>query len=385
MKGENISDSLGEAIEGYYTDKLTQPQAELLLEWLGKSEDNRSYMLELEKIWYASSQLSLREQDEGIAWMNLLEKIEGDDIRPMPKPEFRISKSIFYRIAAAVLLIGALGLGSVFVFRSPQKQSALAYFEATAPKGSRSLVTLTDGSTVWLNSGTKLRYQRNFGLEGRELFLEGEAYFVVARNTDMPFIVKTSDVSITATGTAFNVKAYSEENVIETTLESGEVRIDALNVSHHKPESATVFLRPNQKAVFIKATKNLNVNNTRQKSKLPKNEPLIKAKTVQLRVDSLVETKLTTSWKDSRWIFRSEKLYKLAPILERRYDISIIFRDSVLSNYKFTGTLKEESLEQVLKAISLAAPIRFEIKHNQVYFFEDRSMKNKYQKVLKPV
>jgi transmembrane sensor len=385
MKGENISDSLGEAIEGYYTDKLTQSQAELLLEWLGKSEDNRSYMLELEKIWYASSQLSIREPDADTAWMNLLEKIEGDDIRPMPKPEFRISKSVFYRIAAAVLLIGALGLGSVFVFRSPQKQSALAYFEATAPKGSRSLVTLTDGSTVWLNSGTKLRYQRNFGLEGRELFLEGEAYFVVARNTDMPFIVKTSDVSITATGTAFNVKAYSEENVIETTLESGEVRIDALNASHHKPESATVFLRPNQKAVFIKATKNLNVNNTRQKSKLPNNEPVIKAKTVQLSVDSLVETKLTTSWKDSRWIFRSEKLYKLAPILERRYDISIIFRDSVLSNYKFTGTLKEESLEQVLKAISLAAPIRFEIKHNQVYFFEDRSMKNKYQKVLKPV
>jgi transmembrane sensor len=385
MKEIYISDSLGEAIENYYTDKLTQHQAEELIEWLGKSEKNRRYMLELENIRHASSLITAREKDTDKAWISLLDKIEENDIRPMPKPEFRIRKSILYKVAAAVLFTGALGLGSIFIFRSPQKLSALAYFEATAPKGSRSYVTLTDGSTVWLNSGTKLRYQRNFGLEGRELFLEGEAYFVVAKNIDMPFIVKTSDVSITATGTAFNVKAYSEENIIETTLESGEVRIDPINSSHNKPESAPVILKPNQKAVFTKSSQNLNVDKKQQKSPSPKNEPVIKVKAAQLTVDSFVETKLTTSWKDSRWIFRSEKLYKLAPILERRYDISIIFRDSVLSSYKFTGTLKEESLEQVLKAISLAAPIRYEIRHSQVYFFEDSNLKNKYQKVLKPL
>ena len=89
----------------------------------------------------------------------------------------------------------------------------------------------------------------------------------------------------------------------------------------------------------------------------------------------MVDTKLTTSWKDSRWIFKSEKLVKLAPILERRYDITVTFRDSVLRSYKFTGTLKEESLEQVLNAMCLAAPIRYEINHNQVLFFKDSSKK----------
>ena len=382
MKEENISDSLWEAIEAYFTNKLTQSQAEQLLEWLGMSEENRRYLHELGKVWYASSQLSIKETDAAAGWIKLLDKIETDDIRPMPRPEIRIPVSFLYRVAAAVILIGALGIGSIFVFRSPQKKPAPAYFEATAPKGSRSFVTLSDGSTVWLNSGTKLRYQRNFGLEGRELFLEGEAYFIVAKNHDMPFIVKTSDVSITATGTAFNVKAYSEENIIETTLESGEVRIDALNASQRKSESAPVFLKPNQKAVFIKNSKNLNVTNIRQKTQIPQNDQVLKIKTVPLRVDSLVDTKLTTSWKDSRWIFKSEKLCNLAPILERRYDISITFRDSTLNSYKFTGTLKEESLEQVLKAICLAAPIRYEIKHNQVFFFENSSQKNKYQKVL---
>ena len=163
------------------------------------------------------------------------------------------------------------------------------------------------------------------------------------------------------------------------------MRIDALNASQRKSESAPVFLKPNQKAVFIKSSKNLNVTNIRQKPQIPQNDQVLKIKTVPLRVDSLVDTKLTTSWKDSRWIFKSEKLCNLAPILERRYDISIAFRDSALNSYKFTGTLKEESLEQVLKAICLAAPIRYEIKHNQVFFIENSSQKNKYQKVIKPL
>lgn len=382
MKEKNISDSLGEAIEGYYSNKITQSQAEELLEWLRKDEKNRQYLLEFGKIWYASSQFSTRETDTNSAWINLLDKIERNDIRPLPKQELRIPISLLFRVAAAVLLIGVLGIGSVFVFRNPKAKSVITYFEALAPKGSRSFITLSDGSTVWLNSGTKLRYQSNFGQESRNLFLEGEAYFVVAKNPALPFRVKTSDVWITAIGTAFNVKAYNDEGIIETTLEKGEVRIDALDDSRLKSDSSPVFLKPNQRAVFVKRSKNLSVNNTAQKSQISTDKPAVKVKTISLKIDSMVDTKLTTSWKDSRWIFKSEKLIKLSPILERRYDIIVTFRDSVLRSYKFTGTLKEESLEQVLKAMCLAAPIRYEINHNQVLFFDDSGKKNKYHKPL---
>jgi ferric-dicitrate binding protein FerR (iron transport regulator) len=286
-------------------------------------------------------------------------------------------------VAAAVLLVAVIGIGTIFIFRSPKTKSEIAYFEAFAPKGSRSFITLSDGSTVWLNSGTKLRYQSNFGKEDRDLFLEGEAYFVVARNPDMPFRVKTSDVCITAIGTAFNVKAYNDEGSIETTLEKGEVRIDALDDSKLKVESTPVFLKPNQKAVFIKSNKNISVNSSVQQPQVTVNEPAGKIKTIPLSIENMADTKLTTSWKDSRWIFKSEKLISLKPILERRYDISIIFRDSILMSYKFTGTLKEESLEQVLNAICLASPIKYEINHNQVLFFEAGSVKSQYRKPLK--
>jgi transmembrane sensor len=375
-----ISDSIAEAIVGYYTNQLTQGQAEELLKWVNEKEDNLHHFHEIGKIWYSSGLLSNKESDVGKAWKKLLDKIKDNDIRPAPKPEVRISVSVLYRIAAVVLLMVTLSIGSIYIFRSPKQKSEIAFFETLAPKGSRSCITLSDGSTVWLNSGTKLQYQRNFGQEGREIYLEGEAYFVVAKNKEMPFRVKTRDICVTAIGTAFNVKAYNEENIVETTLENGEVRIDALNVSKSKSEATPVYLKPNQKAIFLKNSKNLSINDPLQKVALPKNNPGAKLRTVTLKIDSLVDTKLTTSWKDSRWIFKSEKLHKLVPILERRYDVTITFRDSLLMSYKFTGTLKEESLEQVLKAICMAAPIRYEIIHNQVLFFEDHSQKNKYHK-----
>lgn len=383
MKEKNISDSLGEAIECYYTNRLTQVQAEELVTWLSQDAENIKHFREVGTIWYASSQMAGKESDTSKGWTTLLDKINENGIRPMPKHELRIKISFLYRVAAAVILIAVLGIGSFYIFRFPKTKSEVAYFEALAPKGSRSFITLSDSSTVWLNSGTKLRYPSNFGKESRDLFLEGEAYFVVMKNPAMPFRVMTSDVLITAIGTAFNVKAYNDEGVIETTLERGEVRIDELDDSKTKEESAPVYLKPNQKAVFVKSNKSLSVNNTVQKSPLPLNEPISKTKTNPLRIDSNVDTKLTTSWKDSRWIFKSEKLIKLAPILERRYDITVTFRDTVLRSYKFTGTLKEESLEQVLNAICLAAPIRYEIMHNKVLFFEDSGQKNKYFNPIK--
>ncbi len=383
MKEPSISDSLTEAIEGYYTNKLSQPQAEELLEWLGKDKENRQYLIDLGKVWCASSLLSTKERNADKAWPKLLDKIKNNDIRTIPKQELRIRLSVLFRAAVVVLLLGLLGIGSVFVFRNPKTDADADYFEALAPKGSRSVITLADGSVVWLNSGTKLRYRRNFGKANRDLYLEGEAYFIVAKNQQIPFTVKTTDIRVTATGTSFNIKAYIEENVVETTLETGEVRIETLIKSANKPESSTVILKPNQKAIFVKASKDITINQSQQKSQMARNDPDVKKKPLTLRIDSLVDTKLTTSWKDSRWIFRSEKLSNLSPILERRYDISVIFRDSVLRSYRFTGTLKEESLEQVLNAICLASPIRYEINNNQVLFLEDINLRNQYRKPLK--
>jgi len=93
---------------------------------------------------------------------------------------------------------------------------------------------------------------------------------------------------------------------------------------------------------------------------------------------------LLTSWKDERWIIKNEKLSELAPKLERRFDINIFFMSVELENYAITATLMEEPLEQVLQAISLSTPIKFEVKSKNVYLYEDPALKTQYEKILKP-
>jgi transmembrane sensor len=382
MKENAASDSLFESIMAYYENTLTQSQSEELISWLGENDDNLKYFLDSGKIYFASGLIKKGKKDTDKGWMNLIERIKAHDQRPVPKKAVRIPVRNLYLSAAALALLITIGTVSFFFLNKSGIKKTAGFYEALAPKGSRSVITLCDGSKVWLNSGTKLRYQTDFGIRSRELSLEGEAYFSVAENKKIPFRVKAGDIYITALGTAFNVKAYLEENVVETTLEKGEVVVEHVGNEDKESVSSHVVLKPNQKAVFIKSSGNLSVNEVKPERKsgtlITETKPVVST----IKVETLVDTKLSTSWKDSKWIFKSELLHNLAPILERRYDINIIFRDSVLEDYKFTGTLKEESLEQVLKAITLAAPVKYEVSHNTVFLYVDQNQRNKYSKPL---
>lgn len=379
MNEEAFPDSIYEAVIAYYENNLSNEQAEKLIQWINEDKNNLLLFREVEKIWNASALLKKIEPDISKAWNTIIDRIEYNDIRPLPVKKISFRVSTLAKIAAAILIVFLAGIGSIFVFRDSRKIMADKYYEAEAPNGSRSVITLADGSTVWLNSGTKLRYSADFGLKTRELSLVGEAYFVVAGNKQVPFRVKTSDLCITALGTSFNVKAYSEENTIETTLEKGEIRIDRLNVTGRESKLSSVVLKSNQKAVYTKSSDILSRTDRKEKMSSEKVAEAPVKKT-EIKVDTLVDTKLTTSWKDSRWIFKSKKLKNLAPILERRYDVNVLFGDTIISNYKFTGILKEESLEQVLKALCFAAPIKYEVIKNRVILSEDLEQKNMYRK-----
>jgi len=373
MKEDIVSDSIFEAICAYFDNTITQSQAEELISWLGDSEDNIRYFKDAGRIWYASGFLKGCKNDPETAGQKLLIRIKEEGSRHAPRKRIAVPLRLLYLSAAAVALLISLGvLSGLLVHRSGISKTE-GFYLAEAPKGSRSVLTLSDGSKVWLNSGTKLSYKTNFGVVSRDLDLEGEAYFVVAENRKIPFRVRAGDINITARGTAFNVKAYLEENVVETTLEKGEVVLEHVRDSRSGGGSEVVILKPNQRAVFTKSSHSLAVDEIKSGKETGPLATETKAKINLIKVDNLADTKISTSWKDSKWIFRSEKLCNLAPILERRYDIKIIFRDSVLRDYKFSGTLKEESLEQVLKAMTYAAPLSYEVSHNTVYLSSDRT------------
>lgn len=265
--------------------------------------------------------------------------------------------------AAAVILAFVVGFYvNALYFNESITPGRVVYNEVYVPLGSRSQITLSDGTRVWLNAGSKMRYPMNFSSTSREVILEGEAYFDVAKMRDKIFIVKTSDVNVKVYGTQFNIKAYADESIIQTTLVEGSLSVEPSKNSILKK---AVMLKPYQSASYYKSKKG------GEKSEK------------QLMVTPTADPLTVTSWKDSKWIITGEELDELAIKLERRYNVKITFEDESLKNYKFSGTLKEETFEQVLKIVQLSMPIVYTVEENNVIFREDTSFKKKYDTMIK--
>ncbi len=378
-----ISDRLKEAVVSYYEGKLTQAQAEELLAWVHQSEENLNFFREAGEVWVGSASISTAEYESKPAFESATRTIKHRGTRPLPERVIRLRISSLYKIAAAIAVFCLLGIAAVWLLQGKGVAASPAlYVETSAPKGSRSFITLPDGTTVWLNAGTKFRYPTDYGVAERKVYLDGEAYFKVSKNKKLPFRVFTSDITVTALGTAFNVKAYKEEGTIETTLEEGLVRIDELHTGIKGEKVEPIVLKPKQSAVFHKDRGNLAVSEEKTSAAQPNEPHRDKLSALPLKVKDVPDTRLYTSWKDARWIFKNEKLSSLVVKLERRYDVDIVFMDKALENYAFTGTLQEESLEQVLSAIGYTAPIRYEINAKRVELYEDKNFLNQYKDIV---
>ena len=191
-----------------------------------------------------------------------------------------------------------------------------------------SKVVLPDGTRIWLNSGTTIRYPDRFTAEKREVAISGEAYFEVARMPKNPFTVKTSNLQVEVTGTSFNVSAYKDDPTTSVTLVEGKVELKDNN------GKTIARLNPGQLAVKSKNNSNVNIKD--------------------------VETSFYKAWIDGRIFFDDQPLDQIATKLERWFNVDIEFATERLKNYKFTGTiLKNKPLDQIMQALELLAPIRF--------------------------
>jgi ferric-dicitrate binding protein FerR (iron transport regulator) len=376
----NISETLQEAVIGYYSGNLTQDQANQLVDWIGQNDENLLYFKQMGEIWHATANLSKKEYDISKALSNINNKIKERDMKRLPGKVLYLRFSTLIKVAASLLMIISLGIVSLLVIKKSKPVLVVSQFvETSAPKGSKSIITLSDGTAIWLNADTKLRYPVDFGTSNRTVYLEGEAYFKVAKDKNLPFQVITTELSVTALGTAFNVKAYNNEETIETTLEEGQVRLDPLGDTGKNRDINPVVLNKNQNAVYHKQSGNIAVNDDKAKILNKKSLPSTEINILPVKVITVSDTKVYTSWKDPRWVFKNERLSTLAPKLERRYDVNIVFKDSSLLNYAFTGILKEESLEQVLKAIIITAPIQYQINFKEVVLSEDKQLKKHFE------
>ncbi len=242
---------------------------------------------------------------------------------------------------AAILFIPLL-LTSVYLFNqvyNPRESALVAMQQVVANPGSRVHFTLPDQTEVWLNSESKLEYPLNLTqLDSREVKLTGQGYFKVAHDARHPFRVITDKCTVQALGTSFDVSNYSEDQQISSTLEEGAVAILGTNGK----EIARLY--PGQKAVFDKVTNNMSVEN--------------------------VETKLITSWKDGKLIFRNASLPEVTSQLERWFNCKV-HTDSALmkSGLSYTATIQDETLGEVLKMMEISTSVKTKIEKREVYIY----------------
>ena len=201
------------------------------------------------------------------------------------------------------------------------------------PRGGEYLLTLSDGTMIYLNSESTLSFPVKFQGKERKVYLTGEAYFKVAKNTEHPFVVTAGELEVLVTGTTFGVRAYKDEKDIQTTLESGQVTV--------RVEGKSVKLVPNKQVLFNKSTMGLEVRD--------------------------VDVDLYLAWADGRLVYDNCPLEKILTDLGRWYNIDVFYSRDELRSYQFSLNMKKhEEFTQVLELIGKTGEVQFEIKDNTV-------------------
>lgn len=314
-----------------------------------------------------------------IAYTNansVLERVK-ENIRiqeqPLPSPvvsmEPRRRWWTGWHSAAAVflLLIGSYSVYRIFYTRSSGKLLPTDWQEKYTARGTRSSITLSDGSLVKLNADSRLKYQTTFDGSTREVFLTGEAFFTIAKDPAHPFIIHTDKMNIRVLGTTFNVRSYPGDASMETTLLSGSVE-----VTFPDRPADRIILKPKDKLV---------IGNTAKAE--PTVSPVADKKTVPVATGPdtrysltgltyfrpLDSTILETSWVDNKLTFRNEEFQSLARKMERWYGCTIVFDNKNAASYHFTGLFQKESIREALFALQLTENFQYSIKGSLVHIY----------------
>ena len=232
--------------------------------------------------------------------------------------------------------------------------------------GSKSKIELPDGTQVWLNADSKLTYDQNFLGNTREVNLTGEAYFDVAHATSqktgqrIPFIIHTSSIDVKVLGTAFNVRSYPGEKTTETALIRGSVEVTL----HNSPDKK-IILKPDEKLI-VKNDNTTIINNSQQQNEpVAEEEPVMMLSKMQpYKQDSA--SHYETMWVKNKLAFENEPFERVAPEIERWYNVTFVVKNESLKKLHFRGVFENKSLNEVMEALSFSIKFHYEIKGDQV-------------------
>ena len=317
-------DKLKSLFDRFFGGETTENENAYLADLLENDKDGELDAY-IEKTWQEAESMDVDFEVEVRVKEKLFAQISSEHAKTS-RPWLR-----FFRVASvAAALVAAVLLGwHIADLRKPET------FEMVAERGQKSSLTLPDGSKVWLNSASKLTYTSDYNSKDRNIILDGEAFFDVARNENLPFIVHANGMAVQALGTKFNVKAYSDETEVTAILVEGSVKASAAGVD--------LLLLPYFVASYDRST------------------------------DEMVSTYVSdrehaVPWIKNEILFSNDSLKDIASVLERMYNVTVVFENEKIADYTYTGLIRYNSLQNILELISGTSPVKYEIDGNIVRF-----------------
>lgn len=273
---------------------------------------------------------------EEISAVNIKKKISSKSKNDSLFNALKIAASVFLIITASFLIYRYAG--KIRDITDPE-----VYTETIVPKGKRIQLTLSDGSTVLLNSASRIRYPENFNRDRRRvILLEGEALFDVVHDMKKPFIVDAGGIRTQVLGTSFNVRSYKLFKTVEVTVRRGRVAVKELQ-SSPGVSAAGLFLVPDQQVIYNRADGKLSKGN--------------------------VNSAAITSWAEGKLYFEDESLGNVASILENTYNIHIMFKDETIKAKRIKASFDNtDSLDEILFAIARANKLTYTVNEKEICF-----------------
>lgn len=321
-----------ELIIRYLQDDINAEELLELETWIMASSEHKSLFFQMKQIADSSRRSLWSDVEKEKSWQRMCARMstsgKQDVVLPSSSVRHKSRALLSIRFTALFVLALALGWGIselVHVWGGKRVNGTVVYNEIKTERGGRSnTLTLSDGSKVILNAATSFRYAEDFKGGNRTVYLDGEAYFEVAKDEKHPFIIKLKQQDITVLGTSFNVEAYSDDPYCIVTLLSGSVFLNTYN--ENGETISRTFLKPNQQAV---------TNN------------LFGSVSIQQ-----VDPTLADSWTKGKYKFKDEALPDIIRRLEKYYDVQFHIECNSLKQMKFTGTFSlDQDIQEILHVL----------------------------------
>lgn len=338
-----FSDHLAFLLSKQLSSSLTAEEEKELHILLQDEEARQSYQ-HLKRFWQEKEAAKSPNVDKALqAVMAQIQEEPIESVREKRQP----IRSYAFALAAFVLLI-TIGVfyfakksssAEIVASNNAQSKSPQGLVEKQNTKGTRSIITLADGSKVWLNADSRLQYPVAFEGATREVTLSGEAFFDVAKNKQKPFIIHLKNGTVKVLGTSFNIKAYDNSPSVETSVSTGRVAFIPARLSSGK-KADTVFLTKDLKAVYT-----------------------IETGAVKTMATS---SKTDKAWTEGKLVFDGSSMDEVATTLERYFGKQVLINDEGIRAYHLTGTFEENSAEEILYYLSKSKPFTYRITETQI-------------------